>query len=51
MEVCTDVMGFSDKIIWLVLWILISLTLATKHTTYKRGPRRPSRNRSSRRLI
>ena len=35
MEVCTDVMGFSDKIIWLVLWILISLTLATKHTTYK----------------
>lgn len=50
MEVCTDVMGFSDKMIWLVLWILISLTLATKPTTYKRGPRRPSRNRSSRRL-
>ena len=30
MELGTSVFGFSDKSMWLVLWILISITLATK---------------------
>lgn len=50
MEIGTDVIGISDKLVWFVLWILISVTIATKQTIYKRGPRTPSRNRSSRRL-
>ena len=50
MEIGTDVIGISDKLVWFVLWILISVTIATKQTIYKRDPRTPSRNRSSRRL-
>lgn len=56
MELGTSVLGFSDKFMWLVLWMLLSITLATKvassHNRRERTLQRPSRsaNKTQRRL-
>lgn len=56
MELGTSVLGFSDKFMWLVLWILLSITLATKvassHNRRERTLQRPSRsaNKTQRRV-
>lgn len=56
MELGTSVLGFSDKFMWLILWILLSITLATKvssnHNRRERTLQRPSRsaNKTQRRL-
>jgi len=56
MELGTSVLGFSDKFMWLVFWILLSITLATKvassHNRRERTLQRSSRsaNKTQRRL-
>lgn len=56
MELGTSVLGFSDKFMWLILWLLLSITLATKvasnHNRRERTLQRPSRsaNKTQRRL-
>ena len=56
MELGTSVLGFSDKFMWLVLWMFLSITLATKvassHNRRERTLQRPSRsaNKTQRRL-
>lgn len=56
MELGTSVLGFSDKFMWLVLWILFSITLATKvassHNRRVRTLQRANRsaNKTQRRL-
>lgn len=52
LEILTSCFGLSDRVLWFVLWILISLTICTKQVSYTRRPARPSfrGGRSSRRL-
>lgn len=47
MELGTGMLFMPDLIAWLLLWLFISATLATKPASYKRGPSRPVKSRSS----